>query len=118
MWTITNTSGRSLNTGRLKFTMTYAGRASSFRGSPDMDWSSTQSAGTYVLSGGSSKDLAAGAAMTIEFTFDRALGAPANPQLFTGSGTGDDSAETLLPTATPEPSAPATSLPVSKGHLL
>jgi hypothetical protein len=99
----------------MKFTMTYAGRVSSFWGDPSMDWSSTRSAGTYILTGGGSEDLAAGAAMTIEFTFDRSVDAPTNPQLFTGSGTLDAS---VLTPATPDPSASPDTVPVSKAHLL
>jgi hypothetical protein len=122
IWTIRNTSGSSLETAHMKFTMTYSGRASSFWGSPFMDWSSSRNAQTYVLTGGSSEDVRAGETMTIEFTLDRSIGAPGNPQLFTGSRTPAPFDETVLPAATPEPSpapsAPATIAPVSKGHLL
>jgi hypothetical protein len=113
IWTITNTSGASINTAQMEFTMAYPGSTTSFWGSPYMNWAFTQSSGTYTLTGGSSKGLAAGASMTIEFTFDHSVGAPTNPQLFTGSGTPPTTSPSASPTVAPTATAAATATPTT-----
>jgi hypothetical protein len=116
IWTITNTSGAALNIAQVEFTMTYPGSVPSFWGSPYMNWTFTQSSGTYTLSGGSTKGLAAGATMTIEFTYDHSAGAPTNPHLYLGSGTPPSTSPTAAPTAKPTvtPTAKPTATPTAK----
>jgi hypothetical protein len=116
IWTITNTSGASLNIAQMEFTMAYPGSVSSFWGSPYMNWSFTQSSGVYTLTGGSTKGLAAGATMTIEFTYDHSVGAPTNPHLYLGSGTPPSTSPSASPTAKPTatPTARPTVTPTAK----
>ncbi|HTV73617.1 MAG TPA: hypothetical protein VME66_07940 [Candidatus Acidoferrales bacterium] len=81
-FTITNTSGSTIDIADMEFTFSYSAAISSFWGEPWMAWSGTSSAGTYTLTGGNTKGWPNGSVLTVSFTPSSSAPAPTNPQLF------------------------------------
>jgi hypothetical protein len=112
-FSITNTSGTSIDISHVEFTFTYSAAISNFWGEPWMAWSGAATSGTYTLTGGSTKGWPSGSALTVIFTPSKSAPPPTNPQLFiVGAATPSPTPSvTATPTATATATSTATATP-------
>jgi len=102
-YTITNTSGATVNISSMEFTFSYSATISNFWGEPWMDWSSTKSGNLYTLTGGNTTPWTNGSTITVSFTPSKSAPAPTGAALYiVGSAS---------PTPTPSPTATVTASP-------